>query len=458
MNITDLKHITWITIFSFILFASYFYLTGYKQPIPLYLEYMRVALTITYCCTIFLAMSHNLSKPFFFSYLFISFLFLSFSLQQIMLYATNTIYGETNDSYVYLSIGIKYQELGLGDFWTKILKFSYINLDDLGFTTVMHFCAKPFGQDVVSIATSLIVVNSVIYVIGAYYLYRLCILFWDDEQRARIATGLWAGFSTLITTSAGGAKEVIFTAIIVIAMYQIYAYKESPTLPRLLRALFFISLCILFRFAICYALVLSLLTIIFTNENNKRAVLKVAFFGILFSGFILSFILPALTGVTYEHILNVADSRFAKTKSSGFLVSTIFPSISMLIGPYPNMDRADSKGFMYGFSLLLKDFITPFFISAVYGIICNYSYRFYPVLVFIVCNLMMLLVSGVTLDIRYHITYMPFFFLLVMAPYNFIFRGYKYYVIMLATVVIIAFYSTRKLSISSWRPSFEIMR
>lgn len=440
------------------MFALYFFLAGYKQPIPLYLECMRVVLTITYCCTIFLSMSRNISKQFFFSYLFISFLLLSFSLQQVTLYATNTIYGETIDGYTYLNFGIKYQELGLMDFWTKMLKIVYVNIDDLGFTTVMHFCAKPFGRNVVSITTLLLVVNSIIYIIGARYFYRLCILVLDDEHRARIATGLWAGFSTLIITSAGGSKEVVFTAIIVVAMYQIYAYKESPNLVRLIRALFFISLCLLFRFAICYALVLSLLAIIFINEKNKRTAIKIAFLGILFSGFILSFLLPVITGITYEHILTVADSRIAKTNSDSLLVKTIFPSFSMLLGPFPNMDRTDGKGFMYGFSLLLKDFVSLYFISAISGIIRNYSYRFYPILFFVFCNLMMVLVSGVTLDIRYHITYIPFFFLLVMTPFNFIFKGYKYYAIMLITVMIIGIYSTRKLSLSSKRPYFELVR
>lgn len=447
-----------LIICTFILFALYFYLVGYKEEIPKYMEYMRGVITIGYCSVIYMSMDRKISQQLFFAYLFISFLLMSFSLQQVTLYATNTIYGEANDSYTYLNIGIKYKELGLADFWTRILKFSNANLDDLGFTTVLHFCAKLFGRDTVSIATFLLLVNSVMYIIGTYYFYRLCIMVLDDEYRARIATGLWAGFSTLITTNAGGLKEVIFTAIIVVAMYHIYVYKKSPVLPHLLRALFFICLCLFFRFAICYALVLSLLTIIFTNENNKRTVIKVAFLGILLSGFILSLILPVLTGTTYEHVLNVADNRYAKIKSSSFLVSTLLPYISMSLGPFPNMDRIDGKGFMYGFALFLKDFVSPYFISSIYGIIHNYSYRFYPILFYIVCNLIMLPISGAALDIRYHITYIPFFFLLVMAPYNFIFKGYRYYAIMLTVVLIISFYSTRKLHISSWRSSSEIIR
>lgn len=443
MSIIKLKRTVWLTLCVFILFALFFYLAGYKETIPLYMEYMRGIFTIVYCYTLYIAINQRVSQPLFFCYLFVSFYLLSIILQYTVFYETNTLFGDARDSYSYIAYGIKYRNLGLTDYWEKIL-INY-NFDDLGFFTILHFCALLLGRDPVSIANFLVLINSLIYIIGIHFLYRLTMILYDDEQRARLATGLWAGFSTLVTSNAGGEKEVVFTAIIVIAMYSIYAYKKAPSGLKLLRALFFISLCLFFRFAICYALSLSLLVIVFTNENNKKAVLKLAFLGILFSSFILSFLLPLLTGISYEHILTVTDRRMAKTQV-GTLAATFFSSISTILGPFPNMDRTNSKGFMYGFALLLKDFLSPYFISAFYSIIRNYSYRFYPILTFIVCNLMLVLVGGVALDIRYHVTYIPFFFLLVLVPHDFIFKGYKYCIILLVIVFVISVYSHRKFS------------
>lgn len=445
MDIIELKRTMWITVFIFIVFALYFYVVGYKENIPVYMECMRVAFTVCYCYTICLAVRLQISKTLFFSYLFFSFLLLSIVLLNSRLYSGDKLFGNTKDAYFYMSSAIKWNGLGLNDYWTWLLKYTGANLDDLGFCSIMYFVVKPFGNDTVSIATFLILINSIIYIIGVYYFFKLCIILLKDENKVYIATALWAGFTRLVTTSAGGAKEVIFTALIILAMYHIYEYKERHTTFSLAKALLFICTCLFFRFAICYALILSLLTIVFTNENNKRTIIKLAFFLLLFSGTILSVLLPILTGMSFEHIQWVTGNRMSRVRADS-LTMALFPSLSLFLGPFPNMDRTNITGFMYGFSLLLKDFISPYFISAIYGIIRNFSYQFYPLLVFIICNLMMLLVSGVTLDIRYHITYMPFFFLLVMAPYKFIFKGYKYYVILSMIVIVIGIYSTRILS------------
>lgn len=445
MDITELKRTMWITVFIFIVFALYFYAVGYKENIPVYMECMRVVFTVCYCYTIYLAVRLQISKTLFFSYLFFSFLLLSIALLNCRLYSGDRLFGDTQDAYFYMNSAIRWNKLELYDYWTRLLRYSNIKLDDLGFLSIMYFAVKPFGNDTASIATFLILINSIAYIVGVYYFFKLCSILLQDEHKVYIATALWAGFTRLVTTSAGGAKEVVFTTLIILAMYHIYKYKERHTAFSLTKALLFISTCLFFRFAICYALVLSLLTIIFTNENNKRTIIKLAFFVLLFSGAILSILLPVLTGISFEQIHSVTESRMSRVRGNS-LTMVLLPPLSLFLGPFPNMDRTNIAGFMYGFSLLLKDFVSPYFISAIYGIIRNFSYQFYPLLVFIVCNLMMLLVSGVTLDIRYHITYIPFFFLLVMAPYKFIFKGYKYYIILLMVVIVTGLYSMRVLS------------
>lgn len=448
MSATALKHIMQLIICTFILFALYFYLVGYKENIPTYMECMRGVITIGYCTVVYMSMNRNISLQFFFTYLFFSFYLLSIILQNTTFNATNTLFGGSNalDAYAYLHYGMNNIDLGLLDFYDKMLNNRPgCNVDDLGFLTITYSCAKVFGRDAVSIARFLVLFNSIIYIIGAYYFYRLCVMLFDNEWRARIATGLWGGFSILIILNISGLKEIIFVTIIVIAMYCIYKYKELPTRGNLFRALFFIGLCILFRFVICYALALSLLTIIFTHENNKKAFLIIFFSGILFSGAILSLFLPLLTSYTYEDILEGANAvKTHTTASSNIFISSLYPTVSTLLGPFPNMNRTNDGGFMYGFALLLKNFLSPYFLSAIYSIIRNCSYRFYPILVYITGNLMLVLITRAALDIRFHITYIPFFFLLIFIPQKFIFRGYKYYIILLLIIVIVSTYTSRE--------------
>jgi hypothetical protein len=454
MSIVTLRHIMRLIICAFILFALYFYLVGYKEEVPNYMEYMRGIITIGYCTVIYMSMNRNISRQVFFTYLFVSFYLLSVILQYSMIHAAHRLFGFSSDAYTYIAYGMNYRDLGILDFWKVILSTNRI--DDLGFNTIVFWCAKICGRDALSIANLLIFLNSIIYIIGVYYFYQLCVTLLDDKHRARIATGLWAGFSTLIITNASGVKEVIFTAIIVIAMYCIYKYKESPTRSNLLRALLFIGLCILFRFVICYALVLSLLTIIFTNENNKKAILIFFFSGILFSSAILSLLLPTLTGYTYEQIVKGTDIIQGRIHAiSNVFTASLYPTVSTFLGPFPNINRTNMGGFMYGFALLLKNFFSPYFLSAIYSIIRNCSYRFYPILVYITGNLMLVLITRSALDIRFHITYIPFFFLLIFIPQKFIFKGYKYYIILLLIIVIISVYAARGRTTFNTAPKTE---
>lgn len=442
MSISDLNKVSLYSLLALIFFAIYFYLVGYKEEIPLYMEVMRVVITLHYCSLLYAALRIKMSKELLYLWIFLSFVLISLGLQYWRIAETKEIFGDSADSYTYMYYVTKYNHYSLPDFWHALLheKSHPFNVDDLGFTTIIYFLAKPFGRDYQTIAGVLILCNAVTYVIGIGCFHKLSEKLVGDDKRALAATILWAGFSHLITTSAGGAKEVFFLTFIIIAMYSIYRYKEKPTLLRLISAILLISINYFFRYAICGALVFSLICIIIVNEQNKRTIVKSAFFAILFTFPILTFLLPLITGgITLEHILWVTGNRMDSMQGS-FLTKLIVPPFALLFGPFPNLDRMNSSGFLYAYSLFLKDFLSIYFLSSFVQIIKAYKYEYYPILTFVFCNMLMLIVAGVSLDIRYHLTYIPFFFLICMVPHEYgVNKTLKTYIFLCLCIVIYAY-------------------
>lgn len=449
MTLNDLHKVSFLSLIVLVFFALYFYLVGYKENIPVYIECMRAIFTLHYLGLMFMATRMNLSNELVYSILFLSFIGLSYTLFYWRLSATGSFYGSSFDSYFYMDCATKFNDMPIWEYWQKVLTSSNANLDDLGFTTIMYIIAKPFGKNYIAVINVLILCNSFIYIAGVKCFNKLSMIIFDgDDRRAMAATLLWAGFTRLITTSAGGAKEVFFTTFVIIAMYNIYKYKLNSSIAQLITTVLFITICLFFRFAICYALVLSFICIVISNEQNRKTVVKGGFVLILFTVPLLTFFLPLLIGTSLEHVLWVTGNRMGNTGGGSF-TRLIFPPLTLLFGPLPNLDRLNGMGFSYSYSLFLKDFLSVFFLSNFVKIVREYNYRYYPIIVFVFCNMLMLIVAGVTLDVRYHITYLPFFFLICMAPVGSRISIAKLFVICVFICTVVFFYSSRSFSVEN---------
>ena len=444
MDIIRLKHILKLSVGVILLLAGYFFVTGYKEHVPAYMEVMRWVLMGIYIITINLSINKSISKSLFLSTVFVLFWILSVCIQTCYLNDTHLIFAGV-DAWQYIGYAVRYNSLGILDYWVELLRSGRFNIDDLGYGTLAYLAAKPFGDNVLATAHVLMLINSVAYVIGVTYFYKLCKLLFSEEWRVNAATGLWSGFSFLIVTNAVGLKEGAFTAIIIIGMYNIYRYKQTPSILRLIYAIISIALTYFFRYAICFMLVVALIIMVITTEQNKKAVLRLALLVILFSIPILTVLLPLIMNKSLDAVMATADARVGATGASS-IQSFLFPILALFFGPFPNMDRTNQYGFMYGFALLFKDLLSPFFLSAVYLVVRRYVQTYFPVLAFVFCNMLMLIVSGVSADMRYHITYMPFFFMMLFVPGNRSFKGWVYWVYVIAVMLIILMYSTREVS------------
>ena len=92
MDIIRLKHILKLSVGVILLLAGYFFVTGYKEHVPAYMEVMRWVLMGIYIITINLSINKSISKSLFLSTVFVLFWILSVCIQTCYLNDTHLIF------------------------------------------------------------------------------------------------------------------------------------------------------------------------------------------------------------------------------------------------------------------------------------------------------------------------------------------------------------------------------
>ena len=435
------RNALWYSIISFFILCLFFYLVGYKEPIPGYQECGRYLLTFFYLGVIILAYNHRLDPRLQIGVIIIGFGLLSFGLNSLYQIYEHNLYGPSTDSYGYFKYALRFKDESYFSFLEHILKYTNFNFDDLGYSSVLYFCHNIAADKEVVVGVQLLF-NTIIFALGVIYLYKLCLIIYDGNSRlSSIVVSLWGGMPFLIVTNASGLKEVTFTSLIIMGMYHIIQFKKNKAIWGILNIFLFIGLCLLFRTAIAFALFFAFgIVILFTKSNAKKMEILTVIV-LLFSSILLPFII-SLMGADYEHVLAVAADRTSRSGASAFQAS-LYPILGGFLGPFPNMNQLAAYGFMLSFGLWVKDVLSPIFLSNVINIIRTKSLLFYPLLCFCAANILMIIVSGVSLDMRYHITYIPFFLIVALAPFDLVFGKNKLGMIWAMLFLIIIVYNCR---------------
>lgn len=424
----------------FIILALFYGVNGYKEPIPTYMIGMRFVLAVFCFFSVVIGIKSRIDFLLQLKFYAVGTLLLVFLLRFFFVNNGEDIFGPSHDSYAYLAYGSSFSNLSYSSFLDKLLSLGF-NRDDFGFSSIVYWAAQ-FVDSKYSIATILVFVNVLVLYYSALYLYKLGVMLGMNQVISKIASITWITFPFLVVTIACGLKEVIFCSIIIFAMYHINAYKVKTSVVNLLFALSFIIFAFFFRTAIGFMLILSLLICLVITQNNKKKIMFLGILAILLMNVLLSFVI-GLMGTSSDSVMATADARMSEKESSAG-VSMVLPFVASLFGPFPNMNRTDSYGFMHSYGLFLKCGLSFFFLCGVWRKLKEIDIRWIPIIVFIFCNILMLIVSGTTLDMRYHITYISFFFLLTFnAMQVYEYKFYSFYMIFILLLIYI--YNTRAL-------------
>jgi hypothetical protein len=379
---------------------------GYKEDIPLYMFILQLAFAFSFCFFLYVSYRFELNINALLVLIFLASFVLSFVLRQCFWEFTGTPFGPAVDSYQYNDIAIHGINKNLRDFAGYIsTHHGGLNVDDYGFPLILYITYNIAGNENGGLFITL-VFNSVATTLSSYYLYKLLFLLGLNCSKARYFSAAWGFFPFLAITAATGLKENFFCLFIILCFYYEYRFKMKKKLMHLLLAFLCVGVCYLFRSAVSVMMIISFFVLLIANPKNGKRLLNMMFLSCFIAVILLNTIMTYLFGLSFEFILKVTYYRFRHMSGNIFLNWTVM-IISAFIGPLSNFNRSVQYGIMHNSGLLYKTFISYPLWVGVWHIVRTYNVKYYAIITYIVMGVIMLILAGVSLDMRYQITFFP---------------------------------------------------
>lgn len=328
----------------------------------------------------------------------------------------NNILGyNPQDALVYHKLAERHFNDSLSLFLDKIRNVYGYDRDDLGFFCIVFCVYQAVGSPSIGIHV-LLILNLIVILISSYYLYRLSQFFLSQRMSVFIAF-LWGTQLFGVYTACVGLKENFFSATIILAMYNLYAYMYRRGVMKIINLLgfgVFSYLILFFRQPLFYMILLALFSIPFLRLPFVRKYLPAVMFILL--------ILSSLLGVYFVDAVG-ADrdlsydelSQMTEEKTSGGVVTYVTNYLGALIGPFPSFVSDPVKSnyiTTYNFGSFCKMIYSFYALMAVWYIIVKRQVQYLPLILFIVLDSFMLVFCFYSLHDRYQWMHIPFVMIL----------------------------------------------
>lgn len=441
-NDSNFRKLSYIYYWWFFLFVGLFgaaYCYGYREEIPCYKIVMQLFVGIFYFLSLLVSAKIRDIRT---STLlvFVNMLIFSFVLRMLFWdYVDDPYDGVASDNRSYEMLAIKSIGMSYKDFALKVL--SRFNYDDLGFFSILYFL-HDFLRDVDFVRNLMLVINALFLTISTNIMYKLCLLIGFDSFTANDVAAFYGLFPFWILFSVIGLKEIIFCSLIVAALYYIYKYKENKTLENLCSIILFIALTYLFRFAVALMLILLFLFILIINEHNRKKILLITFLGSIAFFICANTILVAFAGFSLDDVAVTSSNRMKGSMGTG-AVGWILQILAALIGPFPNFLKTVGWGIYYSSGLLLKSLTSIFVLTGSFLVVKKLEWNLYPILLYLIMGFIMVVISSVSFDMRYHITFFPAYVILLFYGIDKIESFVRYIIFTLLVLSIIVVYNLR---------------
>lgn len=396
----------------FIIFAFLSFMIGYKEEIPSYKIFMHSFIAFAYWAVFYLISKLKDEKTIV-CVIFICSLLLSIGLRYLFIDYTNDPYENTVNCDVY-----KYEQYVLRNTGKPFLEVMYcllksgrLDLEDLGFTSILMVLHN-FFRDVDFVRNLLLLLNSCLIAFSAHLIFKLCIYLNFDEYISKVVMAFYSLFPFWVVSNAVGLKENIFCFIIVAALFNIYRYKEYRLTYNLIGAVFFIIWTYFFRYAVSLMLIITFIFALVVNEENKKKILVIMAILAVVGIVGLNVIIMSFSGISMKLVTDVAADRMSRSGGTGF-VGWLVHCSAAFIGPFPNFSRTGQYNIYFASGLINKVILSVFVNAAMLQVVRNLRWKFYPIFAYLFMGYVMLLASGTSLDIRYHITFFPAYSILL---------------------------------------------
>ena len=220
-----------------------------------------------------------------------------------------------------------------------------------------------------------------------------------------------------------------------------FRWRQNKDIVSFVLSVCFIISTLFFRTVICFMLLICLRVYAISNNSNKKSILWfLAICGIC-SPIFANYILESFTGISIEKLIAIAQTRNRIMGSE--LMGPIVQVLAALIGPFPNFFRLGKYAMLFSSGILLKSILNIFFFVGVLKIVYNINYNFYPLVLYSLFGIVSVVLAGVSLDMRFVITFLPSTILVSLYAIHWIKRVRFIYYYLIFLVIITAAYNVR---------------
>jgi hypothetical protein len=368
----------------------------------------------------------------------------SFVLRYCFIDFTSNIFGPAvSDSYFYHSFAMNVMRKDL-DYFVMYLTSQYKNIDDYGFPTILYIIYTIAGTEASALNLTLLF-NTLAITLSTYFLYKLLILLRFQAGISCFLSACWGLFPFLFVIAAVGLKENFFCLFILLSFYYMYKYKKQRRISSLVLSFMGIICTYFFRIAIPFMIIISFVILIMANSKWRKNIFIVLFILLIAGTICMKILFSYIFPVSLESLLFRVIANRANGISNNLIISFAVLIATSLIGPFPNFSNAIQDGgerywIVYNSALLFKVIVSFYILVGIWRIIKTYNFRYYSILAYIGMGLLLLVLSGVALDMRYQITFYP-----IMIPIiAYAFKGrkisnllYSFYIIVSSGLVIL---------------------
>ncbi len=317
-----------------------------------------------------------------------------------------------SDSTMYHAESLKASKSGLIEGVSDFIKYTKYGISDAGMIVYQSFLYKIIGHPLFPRF-----INVLVNTITVIYLFKISKEF--VSMKLAFITALIYGLSSYtIYFQSSGLKETIFIFFIVLSYYYYYKviyegqFRYFINLGLVIGILFFFRIPVTIFVLLSFALVEAFRMSYSVKKLALGVLVIISFLGFAIYNFeiIIWYFLRE-----DQAIVSLYSGTFYQTLSlfAGFYgpLPTIIPAIG-------SEDVA-----MYGSGLIVKAFLSSYFIYAIYIVIKDKNHFLIAILVFCLLHIVSLIFLGRAFKVRYVIPYLPFFFLLSAYAFNNLQRG-----------------------------------
>jgi len=402
-----------ITIIALYIFLLLFYaFSGYIEHIPAYLYTMQCVFAIIYFCFLYYIFDNTLNISVLLLVVFFNVLFAAFTLRYCYFVFEGNPYGpgyEYNMSYDASKLSLHTESKSFGEL-LHILQHNAVwhSPDDWGLPVIFWLAFSIAKEEYISQCLLIVLMASAV-TFTVYYLYKLMLEFNIKKNYALFFSAVYGLFPyTFIDVTMQG-KNAVFCLFIVLSFYYMYRFKRKKRITTLIECLTCMFCSYFFRSITPMIMALSFLVLLMSNNKNRKTMILFILISFIL-GFLAMFslfqVLFGYYGRTFVSLLQRFNERQLEKFGSGHF-GWFIQILAALFGPFPNFNRTEYFMIMTNSGILYKMILSLPLWVGVWRLIKNFNYKYYPIIVYILLNSVVIAMYGKTLELRYQMPYFP---------------------------------------------------